>query len=93
MLFRDFEVLGRFKLRNAGHEFEHMFSRVDDTVLWGDISVKFLGILIYSDLSCDKFLKIICKKASQKLIALLRMANVLTVKQRILLIKSFSLLK
>ena len=71
-------------------KFENMFARVYYATLWEEDSLKLLGILKDSkDLSFDKHVKMICKKNLQKVTALLRMVNVLTVKQRKLLIKSF----
>ena len=66
-----------------------MFVLVDDATLWEEDSVKLTGILIDSESSFDKHVKMICNKALPKLTAPLRMANVLTGKLLILLIKSF----
>ena len=63
--------------------------RVDDATIWKEDSFKLLGILIDSDLSFDKHVKMICKKASQKLTAPLRIVTILTGKQRKMSIKSF----
>ena len=52
-------------------------------------AVKLFGILIDSDLTFNDYLKIICKKASQKLTAISRFCHILSENKRIILLKTF----
>ena len=52
-------------------------------------SVKLLGLFIDSDLSFYGHVKVICKKASQKLSAIARLAKVITDHKKKVLIKTF----
>ena len=54
-------------------------------------SEKLLGIIIDHDLSFDEHLSLLCKKASQKLNALIRIANYMNFDQRKLLFNAFFL--
>ena len=55
-----------------------MFAKVGDALLWEENTAKLLGILIDRDLSFNDHVKMICKKASQKLAAISRLANILS---------------
>ena len=55
----------------------------------GRNTAKLLGILIDRDLSFNVHVKMICKKASQKLAAISRLANILSKDKRKLLIRTF----
>ena len=55
-----------------------MFAKVGDAMIWQENAVKLLGIIIDAGVKFNKNVKVICKKASQKLNAILRMANILT---------------
>ena len=66
-----------------------MYAKVGDALLWEEDSVKLLGLFIDSDLSFHGHVKVICKKASQKLYAIARLANVISEHKRKVLIKSF----
>ena len=67
----------------------HMFASVGDAIIWEENSVKLLGIFIDSNLLFNEHVKTICKKASQKLTVLLRMANILPGEQCKVLVNSF----
>jgi len=56
----------------SGFKYEAMYASVGDALLWEENSVKLLGLFIDSELSFNNHVKIICKKASQKLTATLR---------------------
>ena len=73
----------------SGCNVEHMFASVGDAIIWEENSVKLLGIFIDSNLSFNEHVKTICKKASQKLTVLLRMANILPGEQRKVLVNTF----
>ena len=66
-----------------------MFASVGDAIIWEENSVKLLGIFIDSNLSLNEHAKTICKKASQKLTLLLRIANILPGEQRKILVNTF----
>ena len=52
------------------YKYEPMFAKVGDALQWEDNSVKLLGLFIDSDSSFHGHIKVICKKASQKLSAI-----------------------
>ena len=60
----------------SGHKNEAMFAKVGDALIWEENAVKLLGLIIDSGLTFNNHVKAICKKASQKLTAILRMANI-----------------
>ena len=57
---------------------EAMFATVGEAMIWQKNAVKLLGIIIDSGLNFKKHVKVICKKASQKLTIILKMANILS---------------
>ena len=77
---RHFSTLNaeKWHLLSKGDRVAQMFSWVHGCTLWDEDSVKLLGILIDSDWSLNKCIKMIFKKASQNHTALLSMANILT---------------
>ena len=56
----------------SGLNHKHMFASLSDCAIWGENAVKLLGILIDSNL-----MKIICKRAFQKLTAISRLCHIL----------------
>ena len=60
----------------SGHKEEAMYASVGDALLWEEHSVKLLGLFIDSKLTFDIHVQTICKKTSQKLNAILRLANI-----------------
>ena len=72
----------------SGFKYEAMYASVGDALLWEENSVKLLGLFIDSELSFNNHVKIICKKASQKLTATLRLADILSVEKRKILLKT-----
>ena len=50
----------------SGYKDELMFATVGDALIW-EVSAKLLGIIIDSSLTFNDHVKMICKKASQKL--------------------------
>ena len=73
----------------SGFKYEAMYASVGDALLWEENSVKLLGLFIDSELSFNNHVKIICKKASQKFTATLRLANILIVEKRKIPLKTF----
>ena len=73
----------------SGHKFEHLWVNVGDTRVWESNSKKLLGVQIESDLSFDKHVIEICKRASRKLSALTRLAAILPFHRARALMKSF----
>ena len=73
----------------SGYRYETMFAKIEDTLLWEENSAKLLGIIIDSALTFDDHVKMLCKKASQKLTAVSRMSNFMTKNKRRLLIRTF----
>ena len=66
---------------------EHMFASVGDAIIRDLITL--LEIFIDSNLSFNEHVKTICKKVSQKLTVLLRMANIPPGEQHKVLVKPF----
>ena len=62
----------------SGHKNEAMFAKVGDALIWEENAVKLLGLIIDSGLTFNNHVKAICKKALQKLTAIIRMANILS---------------
>ena len=73
----------------SGHKEEAMYASVGDALIWEENSVKLLGLFIDSKLTFDIHLQTICKKASQKLTAILRLANITSQEKRIIMLKTF----
>ena len=68
---------------------EALFAKVGETLIWEENAIKLLGLIIDSGLTFNNHVKAICKKASQKLTAIIRMSNILSEYKRKLLIKTF----
>ena len=66
----------------SGCNVEHMFASVVNAIIWVENSIKLLGIFIDLNLSFNEHVKTISEKTSQKVTALLRMANILPGEQR-----------
>ena len=73
----------------TGYKYEAMFAKVGDALLWEENSVKLLGLFIDSDLSFHGHVKVIWKKASQKLSAIARLASVISDHKKKVLIQTF----
>ena len=73
----------------SGLKDEHICASVGDAKIWEESSAKLLGILIDSNLSFHSHVKMIVKKASQKLTGILRLIPYLSERKRKLLIKTF----
>ena len=66
-----------------------MSAKVGDATIWEECVAKLLGILIDSDLTFNDHVKMICKKASQKLSAISRMADIISIEKRKTLLSAF----
>ena len=73
----------------TGHKHEAMYASIGDELIWEENAVKLLGLIIDRELTFDTYVRIICKKASQKLTAILRLANILSEHKRKVLLKTF----
>ena len=73
----------------SDHEEELVFAKVDDALIWEEYVAKLLGVLIHSDLSFNNNVKMICKKASQKLTSISRVTDIISKEKRITLLRSF----
>ena len=73
----------------SGYKCEAMYASVGDALLWEENSVKLLGLIIDSELTFNNYVQMICKKASQKLTAIVRLANIISEKKRKVLLKTF----
>ena len=73
----------------SGIKDELMFAKVGDATIWEECVAKLLGILIDSDLTFNDHVKMTCKKASQKLSAISRMADIISIEKRKTLLSAF----
>ena len=73
----------------AGHKHEVVFARAGSSTIWESTREKLLGVYIDKDLSFKYHVSNLCKKASQKLSALIRLGRFYNFSQRRLLMKSF----
>ena len=73
----------------CGHKFENMICKVERTMVIETHLVKLLGITIESELTFNRHMAIVCKKASQKLNALSRMCALISFDKRKLLMNAF----
>ena len=75
----------------SGYNYEAIYAKVGDALLWEENSVKLLGLFIDSDLSFHGHVKVLSKKALQRLYAIARLANIISEHKRKVLIKTFFL--
>ena len=73
----------------SGYKDELMFATVGDALIWEEVSAKLLGIIIDSSLTFNDHVKMICKKASQKLTGIARMSNFMSEFKKKVLIRTF----
>ena len=73
----------------SGQKYEAMHASVGDALLWEENSVKLLGLIIDSELTFNSYVQMMCKKVSQKLTAILRLANIISEKKKKVLLKTF----
>ena len=73
----------------AGHKHEHIWTKIGQTMIWEQNNVKLLGVHIDSKLSFNDHVTSLCVKAGRKLTALTRIANLLSIEKRKILINSF----
>ena len=81
--------LGKCNLIVCGNKFESMICKVENTMVVETHVVKLLGVTIESELTFNKHMEKICKKASQKLNALSRLCSLIPFAQRKLLMNAF----
>ena len=65
-----------------------MYAKLGDALIWKENSVKLLGLFIDSDLPFHGHIKVICKRAPQKISAIARLAYVIFEHKRETLIKT-----
>ena len=68
---------------------EHLWVKVGDELIWESRAEKLLGVTVDKNLDFNLHLSNLCKKASQKLSALARIARILPFFKRRLILKSF----
>ena len=68
---------------------EDLFAKVGNSRIWEDSKEKLLGILIDKDLKFYEHISNICKTANQKISALARVAKLLSLPKKKILMKSF----
>ena len=73
----------------AGHKHEVVFARAGTSTIWESHCEKLLGVHIDREMSFKYHVTNLCKKANQKLTALIRLGRYYNLSQRRLLMKSF----
>ena len=73
----------------CGHKYESMILKIDNTIVIETNLVTLLGIKIESELTFNKYMEMVCKKASQKLTALSRLCAFIPFHKRKLLMNAF----
>ena len=73
----------------AANTNEHLWVKVGDAVIWESQKEKLLGVTIDRNLDFNNHLSNICKKASQKVSALARVAKLLPFHRKRVLLKAF----
>ena len=66
-----------------------MYASIGDELIWEENAVKLLGLIIDRDLTFDTYVRTICKKALQKLTAILILAIILSEHEKKFLMKTF----
>ena len=72
----------KYYLLASGYKEEMMSPKILDAQIWEEYIAKVRGILIGSDLSFDNHAKMINKKASEKLTAISRMTDIISIKEQ-----------
>ena len=73
----------------AGNKNEQMWVQLDRNIAWESNDIIFLGIMLGNNLKFDKHVFNICSKGNRKLSALTRVAKLLPLKKRRILLKTF----
>ena len=73
----------------AGNKYEHIWAKAGSSKIWESQRQKLLGVYIDRDLSFNYHITNLCKKANNKLTALIRLGKFYNLDQRVLLMKSF----
>jgi len=73
----------------SGHKHEHIFARAGGATIWESQMEKLLGVCIDRNISLKHHVSDLCKKANQKLSALIRLGRYHNSDQRRLLMNSF----
>ena len=72
----------------SGYKHENIWARIGEVKIWESSKQKLLGVVIDRDLSFNKYVSSLCKKAGRKLSVLSRLSNLMSFQQRRLLLKS-----
>ena len=73
----------------SGYKHENIWARIGEVKIWESSKQKLLGVVIGRDLSFNKYVSSLCKKAGRKLSVLSTLSNLMSFQQRRLLMKSF----
>ena len=73
----------------TGNLNEHLYAKVGDEMIWESAEEKLLGVTIDKKLNFNTHLSTICKKASQKVTVLARIAKTLPFHKRRIILKTF----
>ena len=73
----------------SGYNHENVWTRIGDEIIWESNKQKLIGLQIDGNLNFNEYMSLLCKKADKKLSVLARLSNIMRIKQRRVLIKSF----
>ena len=80
---------GKCHLIVCGHKFESMICKIKNSHIIESHIVKLLGIQIDSELTFNRYIEMICKKASQNLNALSRICSIIPFYRSKMLMRAF----
>ena len=79
----------KYRLIVPCYKHEQVWANIGKDLIWESNDVKLLGVTIDRDLKFDKHVLKLCSKANQKLSALSRMENLLSLNKRRIVFKAF----
>ena len=74
----------------SGHKSAEIWANIGQTKIWKSKDKKLLEVIIDRQLNSDEYIILLCKKAGKKLSALARLAKLLSLEERKLLMKTFT---
>ena len=72
------------------YKHENVWAQIGDEIIWGSNGQTLLGLQIDRNLNFNEYVSSLCKKAGKKLSVLPRLSNFMNIKQRRVLMKSFT---
>ena len=84
--------LNQYKCRLlvSGYKHENVWAQIGDEIIWESNKQKLLGLQIDRNMNFNEHVSSLCKKAGKKLSIFARLSNFMSIKQRRVLMKSFT---